>query len=102
MPTQELDLVRHQALELLSQEAAEMVDWVKGVLATRRTFGAPFGSGGLVFVGELWIGTALWVGVGLLLSAAAIWIGWSDFIRGPVQRQRERAEAAIDADPRTP
>jgi hypothetical protein len=29
-----------------------MVDRVKGVLATRRTFGAPFGSGGLVFVGS--------------------------------------------------
>jgi hypothetical protein len=52
--------------------------------------------GGLVFVGELWIGVALWIGVGLLLSAAAIRIAWSDFVRGPVQRQRERVEAATE------
>lgn len=52
----------------------------------------------LVCVGELWTGVALWIGVGLLLSAAAIWIAWSDFIRGPAQRQRERVEAATGTD----
>jgi hypothetical protein len=58
--------------------------------------------GGLVFVGELWIGAALWIGVGLLLLAAAIRIAWSDFIRGPVSHHRERVEAATEADHRTP
>jgi hypothetical protein len=52
----------------------------------------------LVCVGQLWIGVALWVGVGLLFAAAALRIAWSDFIRGPVQRQRERVEAARETD----
>jgi hypothetical protein len=39
-----------------------MIDRVKGVLATRCTFGAPFGSGGLVFVGSY--GSALPSGLG--------------------------------------
>jgi hypothetical protein len=58
--------------------------------------------GGLVFVGELWIGAALWIGVGLLLSAAAIWIAWTDFIRGPVSQHRESVEAATGVEHRTP
>jgi hypothetical protein len=44
MPTQELDLVPHHTLEILTQETAEMIDRVNTALATRRTFGAPFGS----------------------------------------------------------
>jgi hypothetical protein len=56
----------------------------------------------LVCVGELWLDVGVWVGAALLFSAATIWILRNDFIRGPVQRQRRRVEAATDADHRTP
>ena len=56
----------------------------------------------LVCVGELWISVALWIGVGLLLWAAGIWIAWSDYILGAVQRQRGRVEAATESTTRRP
>jgi hypothetical protein len=37
MPTQELDLVRHHTLEILTQETAEMVNWIVASLASWRT-----------------------------------------------------------------
>jgi hypothetical protein len=44
MPTQELDLVRHHTLEILTQKTAEMVNWIVASLATWRTLNGSFGS----------------------------------------------------------